>query len=284
MSLRDKYMLKLFDRIPFLYNIYDKLGLKDINNGTYELKRRLKNDNNIVAFDHFKMILDEDSYMDLSLYREFVERGLYETQITKYIVDNLHRGGTFVDIGANSGYFSLLASKLVGDGGSVFSFEPFPDTFHRLERNIRLNEANNVILFRTALSSCDGKAKLHVSRSSDGLNSLKYIPLTKESVEVYVQKLDNVCNEKSVDMIKIDAEGSELDIIQGATLTLMKNKDLKIIYEVNRTFLHTPDIINALNEAGFSSFIIADNGKISKKISSLEEIPRGVDNLVALRK
>lgn len=273
---------KLFDRFTFLYSIYRKTGLKDIRNRTRKLMKKLRKDNYIANFEGFKMILDEHSYMDLSLYKELLKHSSYEADLTKYIRDNLRPGNSFVDIGANSGYYTLLASSIVGANGVVISFEPHPGTYNRLLQNVKLNSADNVKLYNIALSSYDGKGKLNVSRSSDGLNSLKPILLTEESIDVDIKRLDTIIGSKSVNMIKIDAEGSELDILEGAKLSLMKNPRVQIIYEINRTFIESTNVIKKLNDLGFSSFVVK-NGIISVKISSFEDIPIGIDNLIALR-
>lgn len=283
MNLDDKNIAKLFDRFPFLYSLYSNLGIKDMRNATKKIKRKLRKDKYTVTFEDFKMILDEHSYMDLALYKEFLEHGLYEANITRYIQKNLRPGNTFVDIGANSGYYSLLASSLVGAGGIVISFEPHPDTFNRLLHNVKFNGIDNVKLYNIALSSYDGKGKLNVSRASDGLNSLKSIPLVKEGIDVEIKRFDTICGSEFVDMIKIDAEGSEWDIIDGARSSLIKNPRIQIIYEINRAFPRSADTISKLEEIGFSSYIVK-NGVISEKVSYLEDIPRNMDNLIALRK
>lgn len=283
MNPDDKNIVKLFDRFPFLYSLYSNLGIKDIRNQTKKVKKKLRKDSYIVTFEGFKMVLDEHSYMDLSLYKEFLEYGLYEPNITKYIKKNLRPGSTFVDIGANSGYYSLLASSLVGADGIVISFEPYPDTFNRLLHNVKFNGIDNVRLYNMALSSYDGKAKLYVSRASDGLNSLKSIPLVEGAIDVEIKRFDTICGSESVDMIKIDAEGSECDIIDGAQSSLIKNPRIQIIYEINRAFSGSADTISKLEEIGFSSYIVKD-GVISEKVSHLEDIPRNMDNLIAIRK
>ncbi len=258
-------------------------GLKDIRNGTWRLRRRLLRTGNIITFDGFKMKLDERSYMDLALFRQYLKYGEYEKETTKYLRNSLNPGETFVDVGANSGYYSLLASSIVGEYGMVLAFEPYKDAFRRLIKNIQINEANNVKAFNMALSSFDGTGTLNISGSSDGLNSLKTIPLTKDNIKIEVKKFDSVFTfKRNVDVIKIDAEGSELDIIMGASDSITKNKDLRIIFEINRKSQESQSTIDKLRASGFISFTM-ENGKLSKQISNVKEIPSGIANLVALR-
>lgn len=239
--------------------------------------------NNEIIIDGFKMTLDERSYMDISLFLQYLKDGTYEKEISQYVKSSLKPGDTFIDIGANSGYYSLLASIIVGDDGMVLAFEPYPETFNRLIKNLNLNGTDNVRAYNMALSSYDGKGMLNVSRSSDGLNSMKAIPLIKYSVEIEVRKLDTVLEfKKDVKMIKIDAEGSELDIIKGASRIIAESKDLKIIFEINNKSQESQSIIDKLSTLGFSSFTLA-NGELSRRVSNTNEIPVGIGNLVSLR-
>jgi len=271
----------LFSRFPSLYRAYEAFGIKDIRNGTWKLRSRLRLTHGIVQFDGFQMYLDESSYMDLSLYRQYLEDGLYEKETSRYVMNALKEGDVFVDIGANSGYYTLLASSIVGEDGFVYSFEPHPETFKRLSRNVKMNKMNNVKIFNMACSSYDGVGTLNVSKSSDGLNSLKQIPLTSNSIPIEVRKLDTVLPDAVIDMIKIDAEGSEMDIITGASKILSKGKP-NIIYEINRGFASSQKIIDVLKEAGFISFAIK-NRNLQGEIANIDEIATGTSNIVALR-
>ncbi|MEM0144066.1 MAG: FkbM family methyltransferase [Candidatus Parvarchaeum sp.] len=281
MNFRDR-LINLFSRYPVLYSLYESVGLKDFRNGTKHLKSKLDLANGVVSFDSFKMFLDASSYMDLSLYKNYLESGSYEKETSQYIKKNLKPGGSFIDVGANSGYYSLLASNIVGESGVVYSFEPFPQSYNRLKKNIELNMIRNIKIFNIALSSYDGVGVLNVSKSSDGLNSLENISLVSETIKVNVNKLDTLLGEKTVDMIKIDAEGSELDIIKGARAVLTKTRYLKIIYEINRSFYKTEHIMDELNTMGFASFTFNDSGRL-EKIEDIGRVSNKISNIVACR-
>ena len=100
-------------------------------------------------------------------------------------------------------------------------------------QNIVINSFKNILGFNNAVSSFDGEGELFVSTSSDGLNSLKPILLVKGSLKVGIRKLDTVIHQ-DVKMIKINSEGSELDIIRGAENIISLSNELIIIYEINR--------------------------------------------------
>src|SRR5690606_3608154 len=78
---------------------------------------------------------------------------IWEAYETELMIHHVHAGNCVVDIGANLGYYSLIGSKLVGDSGKVFAFEPEPKNFHLLEHNIKLNELNNVHCFQSGLGN-----------------------------------------------------------------------------------------------------------------------------------
>jgi len=263
-------IIRLFDKFPFLYSLYDKVGLKDMRNGTVRIRWEIKRRKGIVQFQDFKMKLDESSYMDLSLYKQFTQTGYYEKEISLYIKNTLSPGDVFVDVGASSGYYTLLASRIVGEQGCVYSFEPYPATYDRLVQNIMLNSFNNIHAFNYAVSSFDGEGELFVSKSSDGLNSLKPIPLVNGHLKVGIRKLDTVIHQ-DVKMIKIDAEGSELDIIRGTENIISSSNELIIIYEINRE-LSGQELLDALNSLGFKSFIVKD-GKLFSSIHKLDSVP-----------
>ncbi len=79
---------------------------------------------------------------------------------------NIHTGDTVVDIGANIGYYTLLMSNLVGNGGKVFAFEPEPKNFEILQKNLELNQIKNVIVEQKAVSEFSGIGFLELSSDS----------------------------------------------------------------------------------------------------------------------
>lgn len=278
----NSYIIRLFSHFPTLYRAYEAFGIKDIRGGTQKLRSKLILTHGIIKFDGFQMKLDPSSYMDLSLYHQFLKFGLYEPDISRYVINTLKKGDVFVDVGANSGYYSLLASNLIGKSGLVYSFEPHPETFERLRENIRLNEVDNVKAHNIAISSYDGKGTLNVSKSSDGLNSLKFIPLAAGKIEIDVRKLDSILSEMTINAIKIDAEGAELDIIQGASELISRSRGLKIVYEMDKEETGQK-LLDKLSHLGFNSYVV-ENGSLTSCITDLKSAPKGTSNLVAVQR
>jgi hypothetical protein len=116
------YIVRIFDKHPLLYSLYQQSGLKDLKNRTRRLKREIMEKGGLLEFRDFRMLLDGLSFQDLQVYRQYKQTGLYEKDISLYIMKNLNVAGIFVDVGANSGYYSLLASTIVGEKGACIFF------------------------------------------------------------------------------------------------------------------------------------------------------------------
>ncbi len=142
----------------------------------------------------------------------------------------LKRGQTFIDVGAHFGYESLLASRLVGNEGSVISFEPNPETYAIARLN--LAGCSNVELRQQGVGSAVGSLKCECRPiSQSAFNQLGATDSGYASIDVSVTCLDAVLESKSekVAFIKCDAEGMEIDILRGATRVLKNDKPLIVL-------------------------------------------------------
>ncbi len=148
----------------------------------------------------------------------------------------------FVDIGANIGYFSLIAAKLVGSGGKVFAFEPDSENFKLLEKNIKANNYKNITAVQKAISDKTGKARLYLDSENLCGHSLTARKGNK-FVEVETVVLDDFLRDEKIDVIKIDVEGFEPAVLEGMKNIIKNNKDIMIITEFYP---------NAIKRAGYS--------------------------------
>jgi len=167
----------------------------------------------------------------------------WEEDTTKLFEKLVKKGDIVVDLGANVGYFTLLAAKLVGEHGKVFAFEPNPKNFEYLTKNVKLNNYNNVTAEQKAVSNVAGKIKLficpydtghHTINQQEGIESYRMGRTGKStSIDIDSVKLDEYMSGKSdrVDAMKIDVEGAEALAIEGMKEILAKNKDIKIFIE-----------------------------------------------------
>jgi FkbM family methyltransferase len=138
-----------------------------------------------------------------------------------------------VDIGAQSGAFSLMSQFFPNT--IWYCFEPDPLNFSLLSENILLNNITNAKLFSEALSDKVGECEFNICKNHRGLNTLgkKLKRFTKEEsimINVKLNTLDNIFEENKVDLIKIDTEGAEYSILQGAK-SLLKKSSPKILLE-----------------------------------------------------
>jgi FkbM family methyltransferase len=143
--------------------------------------------------------------------------GTYETETQEVLVEHVRRGDVVFDIGANAGYFTLLASRLVGPEGRVVAFEPLPRALELLRRHVELNAVENVQVVDAAVSSRDGEALFRD-------DSLTMGRLTDDGdIRVRLVALDGLCAAGELpvpDVLKIDVEGAELDVLEGARTLL----------------------------------------------------------------
>lgn len=132
-------------------------------------------------------------------------------------------GDTYIDIGANVGYQSLYAARLVGDSGLVLSFEPNPSAYSVLYGHVAINRVRQCRTFRMALSDTAGEAILHQLEEHSGTGTLRPQSQALRSVAVPMQRGDEVLQEipfVGKAFVKIDVEGFELRALTGLRKTL----------------------------------------------------------------
>jgi FkbM family methyltransferase len=171
--------------------------------------------------------------------------GGHERDVQAELVRLLCRGATFWDVGAHIGFFSMLAARLVGPAGRVHAFEPLAENRARLVAGIRANGFGHVIVDGRAVAAVDGEAMLHRHDSTlmwtlvEGLGDGAGHP-------VPCTTLDTLASELGVpDVVKIDAEGAELDVLaaargllaNGRTAFLLETRDVDRLAAIapNRT-------------------------------------------------
>ncbi len=153
-----------------------------------------------------------------------------ETELFAFLRNNLKKGMTIIDIGANIGVYSLFFGKYTGSSGQVFSFEASPETFQQLKWNIELNNAANIQPFNFALSNKKEMMTLFSHAYNDGENSLIKNKDNNSGIPTQAITFDelwfNDINKKDaikiIDLIKIDIEGWELYALEGMTRLIEK--------------------------------------------------------------
>lgn len=152
-----------------------------------------------------QMYIDEKDSLELA------KNGIYDPQETELIKKLVTSEHVVLDIGANIGYFTLLMAKQTK---AVFAFEPDPDNFMILEKNIKLNKAKNVELFNMAVGEFNGFVDLHRCDFNNGMHRVYESKWCKDqTIEVPIVKIDSLIDH--ADFVKMDIEGSEFGALKG---------------------------------------------------------------------
>jgi FkbM family methyltransferase len=190
-----------------------------------------KNPTTVMRTHDFYIFLDPS---DMGISPSIGVLGWYELKTTELFIKLIRRGSTVIDVGANVGFFTLLAARLAGSDGVVLSFEPEASSYSLLSKSIERNDYRNVQLFQQCVSNINGQQTLHLSVTSHkGLHSTA-MNLGGEKVVVPSTKLDTVASGlsiNSIDLLKIDAEGAEPEVLEGATCLLSQSRVKNIIME-----------------------------------------------------
>jgi FkbM family methyltransferase len=185
------------------------------------------------------------------------------------VKNNLGPEATFIDVGANAGYFTLIAAACVGDSGRVLSIEPNPSVAEQLRVNVARSKFSNVIIEQTACSdsaeNCTETLYLPDDSSLGKASLSQANARSVESVKVRSATLDQLIREhalEKVTFVKIDVEGAELMVLRGMTETLRRLRPI-IVLELEPDLLadlgtSTEEVIAFLS--GFSYSIVSLGG------------------------
>jgi FkbM family methyltransferase len=154
--------------------------------------------------------------------------GLHEFVDMAFTLHLLQPGDLFVDVGANIGSYTVLASKVAG--ANSFSIEPVPKTFQCLQRNINLNNISSLVDSRCCAAGESHNA-LTFSSDLDTTNHVVNIDYVGDIIEVPVESLDHMLDQLRPILIKIDVEGFEPEVIAGAVKVLLCDSLLAVLLE-----------------------------------------------------
>jgi len=201
-----RMVLKAGFLIPFL-SIYYGVKIRPASEGRYFAEK-----------DDMKMFIYKDS---LQVLTEILCLETYEK------VFRVRKGDVVIDVGAHVGVFTIKAAKDCGENGLVVAIEPEPRNLALLSKNVKRNSLNNVIIIGKAAGDHKGKAKLHLSSLSfqHSLSGARH-----NYVWIDIDTLDNIAFELKLDkinFIKIDVEGTELEVLKGAR-KILSSPDVKL--------------------------------------------------------
>jgi FkbM family methyltransferase len=228
-----------------------------------------------------KKVQGSDMYLNLNdtgISRELAVYGVHEHNSTEEVKRVIKPGMKILEVGANIGYYALLETKLAGSGGHLYAMEPSPFNFDLLSRNLELNKLSNFDLYRTAAGSINGKARFLLSGKSNLSSFIERDDLSGEVTEVDVIKLDDFLKDKNVDFIRMDVEGFEGEILNGAKNILSSvNKPKLFFIEVHSDLLlkkgsSCSEIVNFLFSYGYEIRKSFWRGRSDICVSSVSEI------------
>jgi len=188
--------------------------------------------------------------------RFIVEEG-YESFLKDVV--KLELGDVFVDVGAHVGKYSFYAARLVGDSGIVVAIEPHPRNMANLKKGLSLNRLSNVVAVQKACSNYVGEGFLKEYE----LSAKHELVQENTGVRVDVDTLDNILQSlriRTVTMVKIDVNGREYEVLQGARRTLEEFKP-PLIAEV--TFDNEAKVLACLKNYGYEPSILAQTKRYS---------------------
>lgn len=221
--------------------------------------------------DNSIYFIDPVSNLGLQLQKQ----GTYEPETTDVIVSLLSAGDTFVDLGCNEGYFSILAGKICGMQGKVFAIEPQERLWEIIKKNGELNGLSNIELIPYGIGAENGELLLKLypstntgaSSFSDAYNFTISAPWLRSKLYgtqlVKVVTLDHLRYQFPADikLIKIDIEGFEYEALKGATMLLREKVFKNILIEIHPQALHGM----AQNESGIDE-LLASYGYLKRVV------------------
>jgi FkbM family methyltransferase len=219
--------------------------------------------------------------------------GVWEPNVTAAFTRALRPGDVCLDVGAHIGYFTLLASKLVGPAGHVYAFEPSPSNYEALEANLRRNGVANVSAVGTAVGEHAERALLHAAPGSNtGRGTLRDVRPNRAAlgddsgVMVDVHPATDFippADLERVRVVKIDVEGYEVEALRGLVPLLELGGPLSVFVEFNPGWSRDPDAAGYLEalcrEHGFALYRLAAGYDLATLFPARISAPVAIDHV-----
>jgi len=209
-------------------------------------------------------------------FKDFLRDNPHEQGEVKFLESIAEEGMNVIDIGANIGITTVAIAKRIGRGDKLYSFEPIPEYFNILKKNISSNGLGNVKVHELAVTDRVGEAYFYQKGLSSGIVFEEGV----EKFEVSTTTVDRFLSDEEIeriDVINMDCEGSELLALKGAKETLRKNK-VKIFCEIHHDFLKQlgqsiEDLVEYLQSLEFQvQSVSLDNLKVGSNFEKCEYV------------
>jgi FkbM family methyltransferase len=227
----------------------------------------------VFGADELRFVADLDEYVAKNIFFH----GIFEPSVTSAFQSLIQPGAVVFDVGANLGYFTLLAANRVGSSGRVVAFEPDPQSMEKLRRNLALNDFTNITVESLAVSSESGLVALRTSKPGEvnqgGATTL--FDSTKQStgsISATSTSLDAYCVDNRldvVDVVKMDIEGGEYAAVEGMQEGMRNGRYRSIVLELHPEHLRAsgrrPEwILETLHSHGYRGWRVVSRPSFAK--------------------
>jgi FkbM family methyltransferase len=242
--------LKMIDADRFRWDIKDKVGL----------------------WPHDKWVMTEFKTFKIwvNLFDSFVSFGVlhgnWENAEVDFMLSCLKPGDGMIDAGANIGVYTIQAANAVGENGKVYAFEPMRKTFDMLSRTVAANGfEKRCMLFNEGLGAGMGSGSFHLNSHATNPGS-SYISIGSEGERIQIRPIDSIDYDCPIRFIKIDVEGFEPHIINGARQTIARHGPVILTEFFPRSLREIGGVsgeryVAMLEEIGYSMTVFSDNGE-----------------------
>ena len=218
----------------------------------------------------------DDFYSKLWLYLAFGNNRVHEGNVINLMIEKINTSRCFVDVGANLGYYTILASKLMPDG-IVYAFEMDEYNYNLLNKNLNINRCKNINIYHAAVTDSSGvinyKNNLRRPNPTIGLSTDSSKNKFGRLKSVQAVSLDDFFKEKKFipEVIKIDVEGAEMKVLKGMQ-NILENNNVQLFLEIHPIGLKvkfqssTNEVISNLIDKGYSIFEIKNMRRNFKHI------------------
>lgn len=177
--------------------------------------------------------------------------GTTEPEVQTALTELLKPGDVFYDVGANVGFYTLLASRLVGPSGHVYALEPVPENIRAIEHNLELSQAANVSILPYAVTDTPGIVALTLSAEPfwTRLSTLPPPPHPAGTIDVTGVSIDELMAKELImppDVIKLDVEGAEKEVLVGMRETMRACRP-RVVCELHDTWTEVSSLLAEAN-------------------------------------